>query len=79
MCQQTPPEMAVYCKTLNDHILGVSPNYDNNIDMFNRDILSFLEPKLADDASLRQACSPWKPATHPDGALYFYDPKRVRH
>ena len=24
-----------------------------------------------------QNCAPWKAATHPDGALYFYDPKRV--
>ena len=23
-------------------------------------------------------CTPWVPATHPDGALYFYDPERVR-
>ena len=25
-----------------------------------------------------QNCAPWKAATHPDGALYFYDPERVR-
>ena len=30
------------------------------------------------DEPLRQECSPWIPATHPDGALYFYDPERVR-
>jgi hypothetical protein len=23
-------------------------------------------------------CSPWVPATHPDGGLYFYDEERVR-
>jgi hypothetical protein len=23
-------------------------------------------------------CAPWAPATHPDGALYFFDQKRVR-
>jgi len=25
-----------------------------------------------------QGCGDWIPATHPDGALYFYDPERVR-
>ena len=32
----------------------------------------------SDQALGRQNCAPWKAATHPDGALYFYDPKRVR-
>ncbi len=27
---------------------------------------------------IQQDCSPWIPATHPDGALYFYDEERVR-
>ncbi|KAF8257609.1 hypothetical protein EI94DRAFT_1757514 [Lactarius quietus] len=26
--------------------------------------------------SLKESCVPWVPATHPDGALYFYDQKR---
>ncbi|KAN0108996.1 hypothetical protein V8E52_009779 [Russula decolorans] len=30
----------------------------------------------SDQASGRENCAPWKTATHPDGALYFYDPKR---
>ncbi|KAF8496545.1 hypothetical protein F5888DRAFT_1907347 [Russula emetica] len=29
-----------------------------------------------DQASGRQNCAPWKAATHPEGALYFYDPQR---
>ena len=31
-----------------------------------------------DSEPLRQDCTPWIPATHPDGALYFYDEGRVR-
>ena len=27
---------------------------------------------------IQQDCSPWVPATHPDGGLYFYDGERVR-
>jgi len=29
-----------------------------------------------DQASGRENCAPWKAATHPNGALYFYDPER---
>jgi hypothetical protein len=46
--------------------------------MSNRDFHSFL-PNVPDQALVRQDCSPWIPATHPDGALYFYDPERVCH
>jgi len=28
------------------------------------------------DLGHRRDCGPWIPATHPDGALYFYDPER---
>jgi hypothetical protein len=30
------------------------------------------------DPLIQQDCSPWIPATHPDGGLYFYDEERVR-
>ncbi|KAI0000136.1 hypothetical protein BJV74DRAFT_144743 [Russula compacta] len=36
------------------------------------------EPNSPEQGSLRQDSTPWIPATHPDGALYFYDPDRVR-
>ena len=39
---------------------------------------SYPEPTDAEQGSIRQDCSPWIPATHPDGALYFYDQERVR-
>ena len=31
-----------------------------------------------DQGSVKEDCAPWVPATHPDGALYFYDRDRVR-
>jgi hypothetical protein len=31
-----------------------------------------------EQGSLKEDCAPWEPATHPDGALYFYDRDRVR-
>jgi hypothetical protein len=47
----------------------------NDIVQFNRAFSSFAvsEPDL-----LEPECSPWIPATHPGGALYFYDKERVR-
>jgi hypothetical protein len=32
-----------------------------------------------EQGSLKDDCAPWVPATHPDGALYFFDEERVRH
>ncbi|KAH9979764.1 hypothetical protein BJV74DRAFT_121406 [Russula compacta] len=34
------------------------------------------EPNSPEQGSLKQDSTPWIPATHPDGALYFYDPDR---
>jgi hypothetical protein len=31
-----------------------------------------------EQGSLKERCAPWVPATHPDGALYFFDRDRVR-
>ena len=42
------------------------------------ELSSFPEPNGFEQDSLQQDCSPWIPATHPDGALYFYDEERVR-
>jgi hypothetical protein len=42
------------------------------------ELSSFPEPNGSEQDSLQQDCSPWIPATHPDGALYFYDEDRVR-
>ncbi|KAI0296406.1 hypothetical protein BC826DRAFT_233003 [Russula brevipes] len=35
-----------------------------------------IEPSGSEQGSFNQDCKPWIPATHPDGALYFYDPDR---
>ena len=46
---------------------------------FNRDLFSFSEPNGSEqDPIIEPDCSPWEPATHPDGGLYFYDQGRVR-
>jgi hypothetical protein len=29
-------------------------------------------------SALTEDCGPWTPATHPEGALYFFDSERVR-
>ena len=42
------------------------------------ELSSFPEPDGSEQDSLLQDCTPWIPATHPDGALYFYDNERVR-
>ena len=45
---------------------------------FNRALSSFLEPDgFEQDSMMQQDCTPWVPATHPDGGLYFYDEERV--
>ncbi|KAI9509036.1 hypothetical protein F5148DRAFT_814390 [Russula earlei] len=36
----------------------------------------YTETGVPDQGSDRQDCAPWIPATHPDGALYFYDRER---
>ncbi|KAI0301654.1 hypothetical protein B0F90DRAFT_1936389 [Multifurca ochricompacta] len=36
----------------------------------------FPENSDSDEGSFKQDCSPWAPATHPDGALYFFDQNR---
>ncbi|KAH9026188.1 hypothetical protein EDB85DRAFT_176931 [Lactarius pseudohatsudake] len=38
---------------------------------------TFLHSPL-EQGSLQEDCAPWVPATHPDGALYFFDEDRVR-
>jgi hypothetical protein len=52
----------------------------NDIVQFNGALSSFAEPgdSEPDSPHWQQDCSPWIPATHPDGALYFYDEERVR-
>ncbi|KAI0287385.1 hypothetical protein BC826DRAFT_53980 [Russula brevipes] len=35
-----------------------------------------IEPSGSEQGSFNQDCKPWIPATHPDGALYFYDRER---
>jgi hypothetical protein len=47
--------------------------------MSNKDPHSFPDPNAPGHTLLERDCSPWKAATHPDGALYFYDLERVRH
>jgi hypothetical protein len=49
----------------------------NDIVQFNGALSSFPEQGGSEQDSLWQDCAPWKPATHPDGALYFYDQERV--
>jgi hypothetical protein len=45
----------------------------------NRALPSFPEPNgVEQDPMIEPDCSPWVPATHPDGGLYFYDEERVR-
>jgi len=36
----------------------------------------FPDTGVPDNVPGEQDCTPWLPATHPDGALYFYDPER---
>ena len=50
----------------------------HDIVQFSGALPSFPEPNGFEQVSLQQDCSPWTPATHPDGALYFYDEERVR-
>jgi hypothetical protein len=50
----------------------------NDIVQSNRALSSIPEPNGFEQDSIQQDCSPWVPATHPDGGLYFYDEERVR-
>jgi len=36
----------------------------------------YIEPSGVEQGPLKHHCTPWVPATHPDGALYFYDKER---
>ena len=46
---------------------------------FNRTLSSFPESNGFEQDQMNQPdWSPWVPATHPDGGLYFYDQERVR-
>ncbi len=46
---------------------------------FDRALSSFSESNgFEQDPMIQQDCTPWVPATHPDGGLYFYDAERVR-
>jgi hypothetical protein len=47
--------------------------WSNDTVQFKRALSSFPEP-----SGPEHDCTPWKPATHPDGGLYFYDEERVR-
>ena len=44
----------------------------------NRVLSSFPEPTGFEEDPIQTDCTPWVPATHPDGGLYFYDQERVR-
>ena len=74
---QTPRGDRLSCGTINNQIPPVRCIL-NNVVQLNRALSSFPEPNGSEQVSLRQDCSPWTPATHPDGALYFYDEERVR-
>ncbi len=39
---------------------------------------SVLEQISLEQGTLDEDCAPWVSATHPDGALYFFDQDRVR-
>ncbi len=75
---QTPRGDTFRCEAFNNHIPLVSCIL-NDIVHFNRPLSSFPEPSgFEQDSMIQQDCNPWVPATHPDGALYFYDEERVR-
>ena len=40
-------------------------------------LFSFQEPDVSTQGDLNGSLGTWTPATHPEGALYFYDQKRV--
>ena len=76
-CWQTQREDILSNQTFNKNIPLVSLN-TNDITGSNRGPSSFQEQSHSDQPSLNQDCSPWVPATHPDGGLYFFDRERVR-
>jgi len=66
---------------------GQVPRYEKDITIAREERLYVLEPlttkfpyfpesNRSDQASPGKDCSPWTPATHPDGGLYFYDSER---
>jgi hypothetical protein len=76
-CLQTQREDILSNQTFNKNIPLVSLNTDDMTGS-NRDPSSFQEQSHSDQPSLNRDCSPWVPATHPDGGLYFFDRERVR-
>jgi hypothetical protein len=74
---QTPRGHNFSCETFNNHIPPVRCNLIDIV-QFIRALSSIPEPSRSEQDSPPQDCSPWIPATHPDGALYFYDEERVR-
>ena len=74
---QIPRGDGIRCETFNNRFPLVGCNF-HDILQFNRALSSFPEPDDSEKDSLQQDCTPWIPATHPNGALYFYDSIRVR-
>ena len=66
------------CEAFNNYVPIVSCNL-NNMVQSNRVLSSLPEQDgVEQDSMIQEDCSPWVPATHPDGGLYFYDEERVR-
>ena len=74
---QNPRRDNLRCKTFNNQISLVRCNL-SDIAHLNKAVSSFSETKGSERDLLQNDCTPWIPATHPDGALYFYDEERVR-
>jgi hypothetical protein len=74
---QIPRRDSLRFKTFNNRIPLVRCNL-NDSNQFNRALSSFPEPDGSEQDLFQNDCTPWIPATHPDGALYFYDEGRVR-
>ena len=74
---QTSRRDSLRCETFNNRIPLVRCN-SNDIVQFNTTLSSFPEPNGFEQGSLQNDCTPWIPATHPNGGLYFYDKGRVR-
>jgi hypothetical protein len=79
-CWQTQKKDTLRYRTFDNDIPLVSLN-TNDLTGSNRDPSSLREQRHSDQPSLNQdrtRPSSWEPATHPNGALYFFDCKRVR-
>ena len=74
---QTPRKDNLSCETFNNRIPLVRYIWNDAVQL-NIALSSFPEPNDSEQDRLQQDCSPWIPATHPDGGLYFYDEERVR-